>query len=103
MFIFDEVFDRPALTASGEELQERLGVIPDHGGVRQVDLQRLPDGGRSSAAAKVMEPAARMFISSTYWSDTIGLRAALHDDPRRPPPRCLRAVVAVRGRVEAGD
>ena len=25
----------------------------------------------------VMEPAARMFISSTYWSDTIGLRAAL--------------------------
>jgi glutamate-1-semialdehyde aminotransferase len=24
-----------------------------------------------------MEPAARMFISSTYWSDTIGLRAAL--------------------------
>ena len=26
---------------------------------------------------EVMEPAARMFISSTYWSDTIGLRAAL--------------------------
>jgi glutamate-1-semialdehyde aminotransferase len=25
----------------------------------------------------VMAPAARMFISSTYWSDTIGLRAAL--------------------------
>ena len=25
----------------------------------------------------VMEQAARMFISSTYWSDTIGLRAAL--------------------------
>jgi glutamate-1-semialdehyde 2,1-aminomutase len=24
-----------------------------------------------------MEPASRMFISSTYWSDTIGLRAAL--------------------------
>jgi glutamate-1-semialdehyde aminotransferase len=24
-----------------------------------------------------MEPAARMFISSTYWSDTLGLRAAL--------------------------
>jgi glutamate-1-semialdehyde aminotransferase len=26
---------------------------------------------------EVMEPAGRMFISSTYWSDTIGLRAAL--------------------------
>jgi glutamate-1-semialdehyde aminotransferase len=26
---------------------------------------------------EVMEPSARMFISSTYWSDTIGLRAAL--------------------------
>ena len=25
----------------------------------------------------VMEPSSRMFISSTYWSDTIGLRAAL--------------------------
>jgi glutamate-1-semialdehyde aminotransferase len=25
----------------------------------------------------VMEPSGRMFISSTYWSDTIGLRAAL--------------------------
>lgn len=25
----------------------------------------------------VMEPAAQMFISSTYWSDTIGLQAAL--------------------------
>jgi glutamate-1-semialdehyde 2,1-aminomutase len=25
----------------------------------------------------VMEPAARMFLSSTYWSDTIGLQAAL--------------------------
>src|SRR5207302_507835 len=25
----------------------------------------------------VMESAARMFISSTYWSDTLGLRAAL--------------------------
>jgi glutamate-1-semialdehyde 2,1-aminomutase len=25
----------------------------------------------------IMEPAARMFISSTYWSDTLGLRAAL--------------------------
>jgi glutamate-1-semialdehyde aminotransferase len=26
---------------------------------------------------EVMEPASRMFISSTYWSDTIGLRATL--------------------------
>ena len=26
---------------------------------------------------EVMEPAAEMFVSSTYWSDTIGLRAAL--------------------------
>ena len=26
---------------------------------------------------EVMQAAARMFISSTYWSDTIGLRAAL--------------------------
>ena len=25
----------------------------------------------------VMEPASQMFVSSTYWSDTIGMRAAL--------------------------
>jgi glutamate-1-semialdehyde aminotransferase len=25
----------------------------------------------------VMEPAARMFVSSTYWSDAVGIRAAL--------------------------
>jgi glutamate-1-semialdehyde aminotransferase len=30
-----------------------------------------------AGSRSVMEPAARMFISSTYWSDVIGLRAAL--------------------------
>ena len=34
---------------------------------------------------EVMEPAAHMFISSTYWSDTIGLRAALTTRLRGEP------------------
>ena len=46
---------------------------------------------------QVMEPASRMFISSTYWSDTIGLRAALttlREIRRRDVPAQLDALGA---------
>ena len=45
-----------------------------------VAIQGKIDTSKGDAKVKadeVMEPAARMFVSSTYWSDTIGLRAAL--------------------------
>jgi glutamate-1-semialdehyde aminotransferase len=43
----------------------------------------------------VMEPASRMFISSTYWSDTLGLRAALttlREIRKRDVPAILQRV-----------
>jgi glutamate-1-semialdehyde aminotransferase len=42
-----------------------------------------------------MAPAAKMFISSTYWSDTIGLRAALttlREIKSRDVPAALRKI-----------
>jgi glutamate-1-semialdehyde 2,1-aminomutase len=43
----------------------------------------------------VMEAASRMFISSTYWSDTIGLRAALttlREVRRRDVPKTVHEI-----------
>ena len=43
----------------------------------------------------VMEAASQMFISSTYWSDTIGLRAALttlREVRRRDVPKIVRHI-----------
>jgi glutamate-1-semialdehyde aminotransferase len=52
-----------------------------------------------------MEAAARMFISSTYWSDTIGLRAALttiRELKRRGVPAYLHRLGAeIQQRVNA--
>ncbi len=74
VLIFDEVTSGFRLAAGGA--QEFLGVVPD-----MTVLGKAISNGYSMAAVvgrrEVMEPAARMFISSTYWSDTIGLRAAL--------------------------
>ena len=72
--IFDEVTSgfRPALGG----LQEYLGVTPD-----MTVLAKAMSNGYSMGAVVgkrwVMEPASRMFISSTYWSDTLGITAAL--------------------------
>ncbi len=48
---------------------------------------------------EIMEPAARMFISSTYWSDTIGLRAALKLC-RKPAQECFSTTLEVWCRAE---
>ena len=74
VLIFDEVTSGFRLAVGGA--QEYLGVTPD-----MTVLGKAISNGYPMAAVvgsrDVMEPAARMFISSTYWSDTIGLRAAL--------------------------
>jgi glutamate-1-semialdehyde 2,1-aminomutase len=74
VLIFDEVTSGFRLAVGGA--QEHLGVTPD-----MTVLGKAISNGYPVAAVvgrrDVMEPAARMFISSTYWSDTIGLRAAL--------------------------
>ncbi|MGE3316643.1 MAG: aspartate aminotransferase family protein [Planctomycetaceae bacterium] len=74
ILIFDEVSTGFRLSAGG--VQPALGVTPD----MAVFAKSISNGYAMGAVVgrrEVMEPAARMFISSTYWSDTIGLRAAL--------------------------
>jgi glutamate-1-semialdehyde 2,1-aminomutase len=74
VLIFDEVTSGFRIAVGGA--QEYLGVTPD-----MTVLGKAISNGYPMAAVvgsrAVMEPAARMFISSTYWSDTLGLRAAL--------------------------
>ena len=74
VFILDEVSAGLRFSTGGA--QQYLGVTPD----MAVFAKSLSNGYPMAAVVgkrEVMEPSARMFISSTYWSDTIGLRAAL--------------------------
>ncbi len=74
VFILDEVSTGFRLSSGGA--QGYLGVEPD----MAVFAKSISNGYPMAAVVgrrDVMAPAARMFISSTYWSDTIGLRAAL--------------------------
>lgn len=72
--IFDEV--STGLRPSAGGIQQQLGVVPD----MAVFAKSISNGfamGAVVGTRAVMEPAEPMFISSTYWSDTVGLRAAL--------------------------
>jgi glutamate-1-semialdehyde 2,1-aminomutase len=74
VLIFDEVSSGFRIRVGG--VQEFAGVTPD----MAVFAKAISNGYPMAAVVgrrEVMEPAGRMFISSTYWSDTIGLRAAL--------------------------
>lgn len=74
VLIFDEVSTGFRFSPGG--VQPVLGVEPDMAVFAKSISNGYPMGAVVGRRA-VMEPAARMFISSTYWSDTIGLRAAL--------------------------
>lgn len=74
VLIFDEVSTGIRFSPGG--VQPVVGVTPD----MAVFAKSLSNGYPFAAVVgsrDVMQPAGRMFISSTYWSDTIGLRAAL--------------------------
>ena len=74
VLIFDEVSSGFRLSLSGA--QGYVGVVPD----MAVFAKSVSNGypmGFVVGKRDCMEPSARMFISSTYWSDTIGLRATL--------------------------
>ncbi len=74
VLIFDEVSTGFRFSPGG--VQPVLGVEPD----MAVFAKSISNGypmGAVVGRREVMEPASTMFISSTYWSDTIGLRAAL--------------------------
>ena len=72
--IFDEVSSGFRIRIGG--VQEYCGVTPDMTVLAKAISNGYPMGA-VVGSRDVMAPAARMFISSTYWSDTIGLRAAL--------------------------
>ena len=57
-------------------MQKPLGVIPDMTVVAKAMSNGYPMGA-VVGSREVMEPASRMFISSSYWSDNIGTVAAL--------------------------
>lgn len=74
LLIFDEVTTGFRLSAGG--VQALVQVTPD----LAVFAKSISNGyplGVVVGRRDVMQPAARMFISSTYWSDTLGLCAAL--------------------------
>ena len=72
--IFDEVSCgfRPRIGG----VQEYLGVTPDMTVLAKAMSNGYPMGAVVGSRA-VMEPASRMFISSSYWSDNLGLVASL--------------------------
>lgn len=74
LLIFDEV--STGFRPSDAGVQPLFDALPD----MAVFAKSISNGyamGVVVGRREVMRPAARMFISSTYWSDTIGLRAAL--------------------------
>jgi glutamate-1-semialdehyde 2,1-aminomutase len=74
VLIFDEVSSGFRIHVGG--VQSFVGVTPD----MAVFAKAISNGYPMAVVVgkrAVMEAASRMFISSTYWSDTLGLRAAL--------------------------
>lgn len=92
VLIFDEVSTGFRLSTGG--VQPVVGVTPD----LAVFAKSISNGYPMAAVVgkrAVMECAANMFISSTYWSDTIGLRAAvttLEEIARRDVPARVATV-----------
>jgi len=92
ILIFDEVSTGFRPTAQG--VQPLVGVVPN----MAVFAKSISNGypmGAVVGSREVMQPAANMFISSTYWSDTIGLRAALttlRETRRRDVPSTIKAI-----------
>ncbi len=74
VLIFDEVSCgfRPRIGG----VQEYLDVTPDMTVLAKAMSNGYPMGAVVGSRA-VMEPASRMFISSSYWSDNLGLAASL--------------------------
>jgi glutamate-1-semialdehyde 2,1-aminomutase len=74
VLIFDEVSCGWRLRRGG--VQQAVGVTPHMTVVAKAMSNGYPMGAVVGQRA-VMEDAARMFISSSYWSDNIGLAASL--------------------------
>lgn len=92
ILIFDEVSCGWRQAIGG--IQSVVGVTPHMTVVAKAMSNGYPMGAVVGSRA-VMEPAARMFISSSYWSDNIGLVASLttiRELKRRDSERQLRQI-----------
>lgn len=74
VLIFDEVSCGWRIAVGG--VQEAVGVTPDMTVVAKAMSNGYPMGA-VVGSREVMAPAKHMFISSSYWSDNIGLAASL--------------------------
>ena len=74
ILIFDEVSCGWRLSVGG--VQEYLGITPDMTVLAKAMSNGYPMGA-VVGSREVMEPASRMFVSSSYWSDNIGLTATI--------------------------
>ena len=74
VLIFDEVSCGWRIALGGA--QEYLGITPDMTVVAKCISNGYPMGA-VVGSREVMEPATDMFISSSYWSDNIGLTASI--------------------------
>jgi glutamate-1-semialdehyde 2,1-aminomutase len=74
ILVFDEVSSGWRLRIGG--VQEFVGVTP-HMTILAKAMSNGYPMGAVVGARDVMEPAKRMFISSSYWSDNIGLAASI--------------------------
>ncbi len=102
LLIFDEVSCGFRTRLGG--IQEFVGVMPDLAVFAKAMSNGYPMGA-VVGRREVMQAAARMFISSTYWSDPIGLIAALttiRELRRRDVPNLLnRLGVDLQARLNA--
>jgi len=92
ILIFDEVSCGWRQAIGG--IQSIVGVTPDMTVLAKAMSNGYPMGAVVGTRT-VMEPAARMFISSSYWSDNIGLVASLttiRELKRRDSESRLRAI-----------
>lgn len=90
VLIFDEVSSGFRPTISG--IQPLVNVEPDMAVFAKSISNGYPMGAVVGTRA-VMQPASQMFISSTYWSDTLGIRAAittLKEIERRKTPEVIQ-------------
>ncbi len=74
ILIFDEVSCGWRLSVGG--VQVTVGLTPDMTVVAKAMSNGYPMGA-VVGSREVMEPSGQMFISSSYWSDNIGLAASL--------------------------
>ena len=74
VLIYDEVTCGFRIAIGGA--QEYLGVVPDMTVIAKCMSNGYPMGA-VVGSREVMEPVGQMFVSSSYWSDNVGLAASI--------------------------